>query len=353
MPAATPRILTKEQRVGIIQQDKTSNHWSAPAAANAAFETQFYDRAGTTPDPNVQVDQFNNMTGRGGVMTEYDNVNVDAITGLKTIPFTGIVTKLTAAKHLVAFFQLVTEAATTPYAKQFKFADDVLDWAFNEGYLFTVAMDTGISGKGIILENALLNEYSLVIEPQARGVGVYMKHSGTWIGNEMNYNQTLNGTWTNPAKTFFNTTAECFAPNLDITVGSDVLTSVPFYRFEFKGMNNISDDFAVCGGKAGNYLWAPSAQFIIDIPYNASTCGLLGAYASGSLAKVVSLDNGVAAHADKDFIFTNTYGHLKTNPYKYDKEYVALRLEIEIERPTAAGAWGDIIQLTDTLDGGY
>ena len=310
-----------------------------------------YDRGGSVPDPGVTIDGYDDMTGNGGVMNEYTNVNVNNVSGLKMINFAGYAIKETLAQHLIAVFQKVTEAATTPYAKQFTFADDVLDWRNNEGYLFTVAYDTGISGGGIILENALLSEYSLVIDTLAKDSKRFLRHSGTWIGNEMNKNQTLSGTWTTPTKTLMNDSTNGFEDNLDVTVGATALTSQPFYRFEFKYTSGLDTDFASIGGKAGNYIWMPKAQFIIDIPFTSETYTMFNGYSAGSLAKVVALDNGISAHADKDFIFSNTYGHLASNPYKYDKDYVALRLEINIETPAAG--WGDIIQLTDTIDGGY
>ncbi len=349
---AIPRILSKSQRIGILQQSKVTNHWTAPAAANAAFETQFYNRGESTPDPNVTIDGHNNMAGLGGVMNEYDNVNVDSVTGLKSINFAGMCTKETLAKHLIACFQKVTEAALTPFAKQFTFADSVLDWKNNDGYLHTVAFDTGISGYGVLLENALLSEYSIVIDTMAKGKDRYVKHSGTWTGNKINYTQNLSGVWVPPAaNTFFNDSTNGFEDNLDITVGVSALTSIPFYRFEFKYSAKLDTDYATVGGKANNYLWSPSAQFIVDIPFTTQTEALLSQYSAGANASITSLDNGIAAHVDKDLIFSNSYGHLKSNPYKYDKEYVALRLEIEIEKPTAG--WGSIIQLTDTIDGAY
>ena len=351
--AATPRVLTKSQRIGLLQQSKGSNHWDAVQLESANFETQFYDKGGSTPEPNVTLDGYNNMNGAGGVMDEYDNVVVDSITGLKEIPFSGICTKKTLAKHLIGCFQSVNEGATTPYTKQFKFADDVLDWSQNEGYLHTVAFDTGISGRGILLSNALLSEYSVVVEtsPQTNGAQRFVKHSGKWAGNVMSYNNTLSGTWTVPAKTLFNTAVNPFEPYLDLTIGATALEALPFFRFEFKYTSGLAGDFAAAGGKAGNYIWMPKAQFLIDIPYRSDTAPYLAMFAAGSNAKVVSLDNGLAT--DGMLIFSNTYGHLATNPYKADGEYIGTRIEINIERPTNFAAWGDIMQLADAIDGAY
>ena len=353
--AATPKILTKSQRIGLLQQSKTTNHWDAAAAVSAAFEMQFYDKGGSTPEPNVTIDGYNDMNGSGGIMDEYDNVVVDSITGLKEISFSGFATKQTLAKHLIACFQQVIESATTPYAKQFKFADDVLDWSQNEGYLYTVGFDTGIANRGILLSNALLSEYSIIIEtsPQTNGAQRFVKHSGKWAGNVMSYDNNLSGTWTTPAKTLFNTAANPFETGMALTVGSTALTALPFFRFEFKYTSGLAGDFAAAGGKAGNYIWKQKGQFLIDIPYRSDTAPFLSSFAAGSNARLISLHNNVAAHGDGDLYFSNTYGHLVANPDKIEGDYKGIRIEINIERPTNAGAWGDIIQLTDSIDGAY
>jgi hypothetical protein len=338
--------------MGILPQSKATNGWDAVAGAAGNYVTQFYERGGTVPEPGVNMSGYDDMNGSGGVMNQFDNVFVESVTGMKSLSFKGYPTKETLARHLISVFQKVTQAGSSPHAKQFTFADAVLDWANNAGYLHTVAFDTGVSGAGILLNNAILSEYSLTIDTTAKGTKRFCMHSGTWSGNAMLFDQTLSGTWTTPAKTLFNDSTNGFENGLVFNAGSGAL-SLPFYKFEFKYSAGLEADFVTTGGAAGNYIWAPKAQFIISVPYRSDTDAILGAYPAGTTSKVILLGNGLAGNADKNLQFSNTYGHLATNPYKVDKDYVALNIEINIETPTAGGAWGNIIQLTDTLDGGF
>lgn len=343
-------ILGRNTKLGLLQQSKGANHWTAPAAAGANFVTQFYNNLVSIPEPDTQVDQFNIADG-GNVMEQYTRVNVDGVSGMPTINFEATATKATIAYHLVSAFQSVSEAVGTPFAKTFTFADTVLDWTNNEGFLFTIAHDTGISGSGVVLENAILNEYNIVINPLARGTERFLTHSGTWMGNEMNFNQTLNGTWSTPAEAFFNDTTNGFEGNLDVTVGATALTSTCFHRFEFQYRANIFSDCKSTGGKANNYKWRPEARWIIDLPYNSGTDAILNSYKAGDRAYLVSLDNGVAIGTDPNLGFANTYGVLDANPFYYEGDYVAVRLNMKIQRPSAG--WGTIVTLSDTIDGGY
>ena len=65
------KILSKTERVGILQQSKASNHWSAPAAASANFYTLNWVNSGNlNPNPDVQTEQINSVS-QVGTHSEY------------------------------------------------------------------------------------------------------------------------------------------------------------------------------------------------------------------------------------------------------------------------------------------
>lgn len=345
-------ILGKQVKIGLLQQDKASNHWAAPRDETAAYENQYYAANVSLPKHNVVSNQIGVINSSSGVMEEEARQKINSVSGLSSINFEGWATKETLAKHLVAAFQAVTEAGTTPYKKQFKPADSVLDWANNEGFLHTVAYNPGIAAYGQILENALLDEFNLMINPMASGIDRNMKTSGVWVGNELGHDKTFSGTWTNPAaNTLYNTTANGFESDLNLVIGGTTLTDICFKNFEMRWKANIQNRCATVGGKANNYRWAPTLTFVIDLEYNSATAPLIAAYSAGSNCYISAFTNGVADTADGGMTIATTKGELTSDVMRYEGEYLAVRLEFKALRPTAG--WGDIVVMSDAIDGGY
>lgn len=344
-------ILSKQIKVGLIQQSKTANHWTAPASASAAFENQYYIAGVTLPKDSVTRDQANVINSSSGVMKEEARAKINAVSGLKTMPFEGYITKETWAKHLVACFQAVTEGVTTPYTKQFAPADSALDWNNNEGYLFSVCYYP-LATYGSILENALLDDYKIMINPMATGIDRFLKHSGTWIGNKLTHNQTISGTWTNPAaNTLYNTATTPFETDLNLVIGGTTLTDICFKNFEMTWKANIANRCATIGGKANNYNWSPTLNILIDLEYTSATAALIDAYRAGSNCYISAFTDTVATTSDGGVLIATEKGELTTDVSRYEGEYLAVRLEFEVHRPVAG--WGKIITMADAIDGGY
>ena len=344
-------ILGKAVKIGFLQQDKSANHWSAPRDATADYQNQYYAANVSLPKHGVTIDQIGVINSSSGVMREENRQKINAVSGLNNMNFEGWVTKETWASHLCACFQKVTEAATTPYRKQFSPADSLLDWANNEGFIYTVAFNPGVSARGQILENAVLEEYNLMINPMAAGVERNLKHSGLWVGNELNDDQTFSGTWASPSNTLYNTTSSGFEADLNVVVGGTTLTDICFKNFEMRWKANYQNRCATTGGKANNYHWAPSLTFVIDLEYTSTTAPLIGAYKSGSNTYISAFTNSVADTSEGGVTIATTKGELTADVEYYEGEYQAVRLQFEALRPSAG--WGDVVVISDAIDGGY
>jgi hypothetical protein len=338
----------RSAKVGLLRQTA----WATPIDATGAFALINADAGSIKINSAVTVDEFQIADG-GGLMPAETRRYTDGVSGLPTIGYTFTPTKLQLAQHLVAAFQKCTEAATTPWAKQISPANAFIDFNGDAGFLWTLAVSpSGVAlADGIILENAILNEFELSIDALANGTKQLMQANCTWIGNEMNFAQTLSGTLvaapTNTA-TFLNTSALGFTLNL--LVGSADLDDVCWRRFSMKLSNGVYSDCKTTGGKAKQYKMNPSLIFTIDIPYTTTTKETLGAYKAGSNIGI-EFSNGTGA-ADGTLAIAFAKGTLIREPFEYEGDYHSLRLEVRADKPSAGFAV-DSIKFTDTLDGTY
>lgn len=341
----------KIAKLGFLQQSKSSNHWAAPQAANANF-VGINAEVGVTIEPGVTVDEFA-FTGTTGLMKEADRRYVDGISPLQYLSYKVIPTKTNLAAHLIAAFQKVSEGAATPYVKDISPVNADVDFANNNGFLWTLAHSASGNAlqDGVILENALIDTLGLKIDNLANGVKRLASLDVKWVGNEMNFNQNLNGTWvaapTNTA-TFFNSKTLGFT--LNITVGSTALTAVCWRAFEMQLNNNVSNPCPTVGGKANNYRLNPTLRFVIDIPYTTDTKAIVGSFKDGDKVNF-DFGNG-AGTSDGQILLTVAEGVLTKSPLEIQNEYHALRLEIEADKPTAGFA-ASFIKFADAVDGGY
>lgn len=343
-----------KQRIGIKQQSKAVNHWAAPFDATAAFAMMPYYKGNTRVVSGAQMNEFNFATGGSGIMKEAVRRKLDANNALPSVPFQGVVSKQTLAAHLVAFFQAVTEAGTTPFAKVITPADSRLDFAANLGFLWTVATgtyDSGSAGDGTILENALLDTLTLTIDQNAKGTQRVAQIAGDWKGNEINYAQHFTGTWTDTfyaaTPTFLNDT-DVFT--VDLTIDGNTFAGLTCWRkFTFNGNNNVSSDCFTTGGKAGNFIIAPTITYELTIPYTDATYVIRKACYNGGNVDL-NIYNG-AGTADAQLNIDFPSGYLTKDPEDFDGDYHAFTLSVEVDKLSTG--WANNVKFTDTIDGGY
>jgi len=352
---ATVNQVARKQRIGIIQQSRVTNHWAAPAAASALFAMQPYYVGQTRVSSGAAMQEFNYATGGAGLMKEAVRRKNDQFNALPSVPFQGVVTKQNLAAHLVAFFQSLTEAATTPYAKVIIPADAKLDFATNVGYLWSVATgtyDSGSAGDGMILENALLNTLVLTIDQNAKGTQRVAQISGDWKGNNLQVAQHFTGTWTDAfyaaTPTFLNDTADVFT--VDLTIDGTTFTGLTCWRkFVMNGNNNVSSDCFTTGGKANNYVLAPSITYELTIPYTDASYVIRKACHNGGNVDL-NIYNG-AGTTDGQLNIDFPSGYLTKDPEDFDGDYHAFTLSVEVDKLSTG--WANNVKFTDTIDGGY
>jgi hypothetical protein len=353
------KILAKTERFGILQQSKVSNHWSAPAAANAAFKLcQWINTGVLNANPDVQVDQFN-VTSQNGIHSENERFFVDATSGLATVPFSGSCEKATMAPFLVSALQACSEAVGTPFEKTITAGGltSTIDFAGNEGYLFTLAIDQGASADdGVIVENAIIDTLNIVWDLNARGVARLVSMSGTFKGNTVKYEQTLNGTWTNLTIVqtgFFNNTDLWGVTHSTpiFTVGGVDYSAECIRRVEVQINNNVTSNCRAVGGKANQYDIAPEYKVIVSLDYNDTTEKMLYDFAQGVTALMAWSNDAADAGTDGKWSFNFPSLRLMSPPKQYNGDYIGINLEMKCF--SAAAATPLAIYYTDTVDYGF
>ena len=353
------KILSKVERFGILQQSKAVNHWAAPAAANAAFKLCQWINAGTpNPNPDVQVDQFN-VTSQNGIHFETERFFVDALSGLPSIPFSGTCEKATLAPFLVSALQACSEAVGTPYEKTITAGGltGTIDFAGNEGFLFTIAVDQNASADdGVILENAIIQTLNIVWDLNARGVPRLVSMNGTFVGNEMNYEQTLNGTWTNLTIVqtgFFNNTdtwSTTFSTAL-LTIGGVDYSAECIRRVELQINNNVTSNCKTTGGKANQYDIAPEYKLIVSLDYNATTEKILKDFQEGVTASMFWSNDSADAGTDGKWSLSFPLLRLMSPPKVYNGDFIGVNLDFRCY--SLAAATPLTIYYTDTVAYGF
>jgi hypothetical protein len=350
-------VLSKVESLGILQQSKASNHWSAPAAESAAFRTLQWITAGNLViNPDTIVDEYNS-TSQTSVHREHERRFFDKTSGLPKLPFTGVADKTTLAILLALALQNVDEAAGTPFYKQFYYGgltgDALIDWAGNGGYLASVALrQKGSADDGALLENALLNTLNLVWDFNAQGFSRLLQVNGEFIGNNPStlYEKTLSGTWSNAqaGKAFYNNTDTWAFSTLNID--SVDYKAQCIKRVELQINNSIFSDCKTTGGKANQYKWMPRANMIIRMAYNSVTEKILKDYIDGARVEI-TFANNIASNTDGGMAIAASYGVLASQPKIYDGDYLGLDLNVQID--SQGGGTPLIITMSDTIDWGF
>lgn len=349
-----------KQRIGFIQQSKASNHWSAAASESANYKLVNYDKAVTISDPDIQIDQQNFINQRG-LISEYERIYVDDQSGMPSLNFSGVATLSLLAPHLVAACQSVTEGATTPFTKTITsgFKAGALSWASNEGYLWTLVDERYDESGGddldlTLIDNALLDTFEFIIEPNNRGITRLARISGTWKGKSARISDgdgavtALSGTLVDMPTTGFLNDGAKFTLNI---TGYGTLSDICFKRFAFRVENNLTSDCRGAGGTANNYKASPKYYVDIDLPYLPTYHDFGDLFKSGTEI-AFDLETGSAGNS----------GHLKfdcdsaivlENPFGFDGEYMSRPLRLELLSKSGDDQTPFEITLSDAVDWGF
>jgi len=178
--------------------------------------------------------------------------------------------------------------------------------------------------------------------------------SGTFVGNEMNYEQTLSGTWTNAtiAQTgFFNNTDAWDTDSLTID-GVDYKAEC-VRRVEEQVNNNITSNCKTTGGKANQYDWAPEYKTILTLDYNETTEKILKDYTTGGAVSLAWSNDAAGAYTDGkwSYLHATTGGRLISPPKIYNGDFLGIQLEIRWY--STSGATPLNVMYCDTVDYGF
>ena len=346
------KILAKTEILGLLQQSKASNHWAATQLPGANFKTVQHIDAGTmNPNPDVQVDQFN-TTDANGTHFESERFYLDVTSGLPTIPFSGYADKSTLAAFLVGAFQACSEAVGTPYLKTITAAGltGTVNWANNSGYLFTLALDQGGSADdGAVMYNSLINNLTLSWDLNARGIARLVTINGDWVGNDLDFEQTLDGSWTNGTPSqgnLFNNT-DTWTMNT-LTIDSVDYSGECIRKVDLSVSNNITSNCKTTGGKANNYDWAPEYKMMVTLDYNDTTEKLLNDFIGKKVISLSWTNDPEDNQEDGDMTISSSSGYM-ISPHKiYNGDFIGVQLEIRFYSTAAQTPL--TVYLTDTID---
>jgi hypothetical protein len=179
--------------------------WGTGNIASANFKIVKTPR-GVFVDPKVvSTDLDHNRATRIQVV---EDIYADKLTGPVEIRIPEmIVTKESFADFLYSCMQnKVSEAALTPYQKEFRMHASQPDFTANAGMFLTLAWNTtAIAGKGIIVTSCIVKEMDIEIDKTKDRVGAMVKlrnvvilgktmlgatgttFSGTWVAQSTNY----------------------------------------------------------------------------------------------------------------------------------------------------------------------
>lgn len=359
------KVLGKTESIGIYQQPKAANHWEDVGDNTKTYKTIQWLEAGVSiPDPDVSIDEFNS-TSQNGIIANSERVFVDKTSGLPKIPFQGICDKTTLAAILAMALQTVTESGSSPYSKAFT-SPTMIDFANNEGFLFTVALKQGASADDVVLlQNALINNLNIVWDLTQRGTARLMNMNGTFVGNRMTFENNFSGApaWTNatPLQTGFYSEGKYWTNDYDqdsiFTVNNVNYASQCIRRVELQINNNVQKTCVSTGGVASNYVLSPEYKLLITLDYNSATEKILKDYTNGSLVQFFWTNDPTKAKADGSFALRiktslGGEGRLQSMPKVYDGEYLGLNLDSKIYSIGTTGAAINI-DMVDSIKWGF
>ena len=368
---ANLKIISKTSEFGIIRQNPAIEGGSGQSITNAAFMAQgllavswndpgiettnyrriAYNDGSVAFDPVSTTDQYIS-TGQSGLHDEDAQFFMDSRSELPTMAFAMPGDQKTLTPHLVgALLGSVTESGTTPFAKTIVCGGltGAIDFTNNAAELVTLSMtDKASADDGIILEDAIISELTLEWDFNASGTARLMQMSGTWIGSEMNFEQTMTGTTVKTTLAPYNN-AESYSFTTFTVDGVD-WSSEAFRSYTFTVNNNVTPNNKGANGKPGNYDIKPIYTSIILMDYNDVTEKLLADYQAG-VSVVATIASSTSPTLDGGLDIACVKGRLMSQPFIYNEEFLAVQLDVKW---FADGSSTPVtVRITDTLDWGY
>lgn len=340
------KYLAKTFNYGLLIQ----TNWANAQAAGAAYKTIPYNAGVTVFSPDIRVEAFN-TSGQSGIHKEFERVKIDGRSGLPTANFSMPADVKTLTPHLAGALFNVTEDAGSPFNKIIDSGGltGTIDFNGNDTKLHTIAMDNKASSDdGIILENAIIENLNLSWDFNANGVARLIQMDGNWVGNNMNFEQTTDGTWTTTTFTPMNDT-DVYTMTVFTADGVDIKTQ-NIRRFTFNVANNVTTNSSTTAGKANNFDVSPIYTSTIILDYNATTEKILKDFQDGSRIEA-QLDSSISAGSDGNFDIDLSGGILQKQPFVYNGDFAGIELSVMWHSVSAATPV--TITFTDTIDWGY
>lgn len=357
---------SKQIKYGIIRQNpdsaaatafmaigNTFNQFTNPGLAATNYRTVYYTAGVPIPDPGVTVDEYN-VTSQLGLNKELTNFFIDARSGLARLNFSAPADKNTLAPHLIGALQAVTEDAGTPFSKAITsgFTAGTIDFNAGSGYLHTLAINQGSSADdGTILESAIIDTLNLTWDFNANGVARLVQMDGSWVGNEMNFDQTLSGTWVaTTLSPFNNTEAYSF---VTFTVDSVDWSAQCIRRITLSINNNVTSNCSTTAGKPNQYDVMPEITWTIVLDHNLTTEKLMGDFQAGA-AVDINIGNALyaaAAGTDGQLGFDSPNCRIIAPPQVYNGDFLGYSLQARAYQSSTTSPL--TVNLIDTLEWGY
>lgn len=343
---STLKLLGKSVKFGVLPQA----NWATPASASANYKIQNWDKDVTIPDGDVFIDEANE-SGQSGIHKESEMFIADNISGLPKIPFAMRVAKATFIDYLAGAMHTVVEAAISPFEKTVTCGGltSPIDFKGDAGILSTIFIDPGGTDDGIILENAIIENMLLTIDFNERGQLRNMQASGNWVGNKMQFEQTLSGTpIVKPLAGYFNDTDTWGASTF--TINSVDYSSECIRRFELEFASNVTSNCKTTGGKADQFDIAPVYIVRIFLDYSDVTEKIIKQYGEGGTV-VITMKNDVTVDTDGEFGVEIPHAKLISEPFEYSNEFLGVVVEAEIK--SVAGATPFTVNFAEDIDGTF
>ena len=347
-----------ELAVGILEQTA----FNTPATNASAFRKMLYKSGTVKENPSFSI-SYNDTVNSEEMMQTSNRVKIDSVNGYKRVGFEGLATVKSLSDHLQAWFQRVTEEATTPYRKFWQPLSTPLSFNAGNGTVYSVGLGTrnqSIVPDGVILENAIIEELTLSISPLEQAEKKLMTMKGTWLGTSLKTGQNFTSNWVNEdgsvtdnyVPTYYNESSLPF----DFDSADLVINSVNFggcySLFEMTMKHEILATNCLTSSGTPNeiILGVPSITYKIQIPYNATTYTALNNFLSGHVVTIANFQNqSDATLGGLKFQAPNCY--LTSNPNITKDGYRALELNFKMF--LVAGTSTVPILMSDAIDKGW